>query len=143
MKLADLQFCGKQIMRLEGLSGFGSMTQTGLRERAAALLNAAGTEQLAEAAISALLADTARASNPDTNRLPSVGEIRLWVEAVQPERRYEESSTQTSTGGFCDLCRHGRPPGWITRTRVVKGNHYEFAGKCPRCNPGSYGGGAA
>lgn len=136
---ATLKFCGEQILRLDGLAGYASMGQEGFRERAKALMESAGTEYVAEAAISALLSDTARAASTDTNRLPSVGEIRLWVEAVQPERRATESGGQPPHGGYCDLCRHGRPPGWVHAVKIVKGNRYEFSGKCPRCNPGWYG----
>lgn len=136
---ATMKFCGEQILRLDGLTGYASMGADGFRERAVALLEAAGTQDIAEAAIDALLGDTARASNTETNRLPSAGEIRLWVEVVQPQKRYAEGGA-ASRGG-CGQCRDG----WIFRTqRVIRPGdtmptEYSCAGKCPTCHgPGWY-----
>lgn len=148
----SMKFCGEQIMRLDGLVGFASMGENGYRERAKALFDAAPSEDIAEAAISALLADPARASNTETNRLPSAGEIRLWVNAVQPERDYYEPPppsgetgrpgcgwTSTSTIG-----PDGEPSkcesGWIfvvkrvITKRAPEPIDYTYAGKCPRCH---------
>lgn len=136
---ATLKFCGAQILRLDGLTGYASMGQEGFQERAKALMEAAGTEELAAAAISALLADTARASSTDTNRLPSPGEIRLWVESLKPQR-YEESGT--TGGGGCGRCQDG----WVfvVRRIIPPGRtvpeDFTFAGKCPKCkSPSWYG----
>lgn len=137
---ATLKFCGEQILRLDGLTGYASMGAEGFRERATALMESAGTEELAAAAISALLADTVRASSVDTNRLPSAGEIRLWAESLKPQR-YEESGTTGKSG--CGRCEGG----WVfvTRRIIPRGQtlpqEYTFAGKCPTCyGPGWYAG---
>lgn len=146
------KFCGEQILRLSGLSGFAGMGETGYQERARALLEYADTEDIARAAIDALLADTARASNPETNRVPSPGEIRLWIESVQPERDYYEPPppsgetgrpgcgwTSTSTigpDGEPSQCENG----WIfvvkrvITKRAPEPIDYIYAGKCPRCH---------
>lgn len=136
-----LRFCGEQIMRLDGLVGFASMGEAGYRERAKALFDAAGTADIAAAAITALLNDTARASNTETNRLPSAGEIRLWVDAVRPHEEkpsYREMAGASADDGArnytCGRCRDG----WIFHTKrvILKGSvqpqDYEFAGRC-RC----------
>ena len=133
------EFCGEQILRLDGLIGFASMGQEGYRERAKALFEAAGTRDIAEAAITALLSDTARASNTETNRLPSAGEIRLWVDVVRPKEEpvsYREMANEADDDGIptytCGRCRDG----WIFATKRVisKGSsvpqEYEFAGRC-------------
>jgi len=152
----SMKFCGEQIMRLDGLVGFASMGENGYRERAKALFDAAPTEDIAEAAISALLADPARASNTETNRLPSAGEIRLWVNAVQPERDYYEPPTPVEDGGkrgcgwvsTTTIDPDGEPShcvdGWVhVVKRVITKRSpepidYTYAGKCPRCHGASW-----
>lgn len=152
---ATMKFCGEQILRLDGLTGYASMGADGFRERAVALLEAAGTQDIAEAAIDALLGDTARASNPETNRLPSAGEIRLWVEAVQPQERYAEGGAAIRGGCGTVFRKLTHPDGgparcedtWVRSVRNVgaKGTTavvpVESIGKCPRCCPGWYSGG--
>ena len=139
-----LRFCGEQITRLEGLVGYASMGENGYRERAKALFESAGTRDIAEAAITALLGDTARASNTETNRLPSAGEIRLWVDVVRPKEEpvsYREMASESDDDGIptytCGRCRDG----WIFRTKrvIFKGSNvpqeYEYAGYC-KCKGG-------
>jgi hypothetical protein len=134
-------FADNQLRRMMGIPYFRRIGAEGFAELLRVAVETARQEIELTNAITALLANEARASNRETNVPPTPGELVRWIRQQQPEDAYAEQ-TQT-TRGFCDLCRHGRPPGWITRTRIIKGNHYEFAGKCPRCNPGWYGGGAA
>ena len=72
-------FCAEQIQRLSALPYYTALDQTGFDSLWQALQATAETEAMAEKAISALLADTCRAANPDLNRVPSPGEIRVWV----------------------------------------------------------------
>jgi len=102
-----LKFCGEQITRFDGMTGYVSMGAAGYRERAEALRDEAETEGIAKAAMDALIGDTCRASNPDLNKLPTAGEIRVWVRA-EAERRHEAEPSAKYAGGCC-----GRFfPGW-------------------------------
>lgn len=154
-----IKFCGEQILRLDGLVGFASMGKDGYRERAKALLDASPSQDIAEAAIDALLGDTARASNAETNRLPSAGEIKLWVEVVMESRRAAAPGNERARTK-CDriLQKYEDPEGgparcqngWIRHRvwRKVKGmvaedgsdimQPYDFSGRCRECQEGGW-----
>lgn len=141
---ATLKFCGEQINRLDGLTGFASMGEDGFRERAEALMDAAGTEELADAAVTALLRDPTRGSNENTNRLPSAGELCWWVDQVRQSRR-DGAASANSTGGGCGRCQDG----WVFVVRRIippgrtAPEDFTFAGKCPKCNSPSWYGAAS
>ncbi len=97
-----LKFCGEQIARLDGIQGYSAMGPAGGRERAEALRDESPTEEVARAAMTALIADECRASNPELNRLPSPGEIRVWVRAEL--ERAQERYAPPEKPDFCLRC---------------------------------------
>lgn len=78
MKLTN-KFCGEQILRLQGLPYYASIGEGGYKSLWTALQNTAESESEAEAAITAILTDTARASSTEMNRVPSPGELIVWI----------------------------------------------------------------
>lgn len=94
------------IGRLASLPYFPSQQPEAVDELVKALANEADSFTQAEAAIAALLGDTCRAENPDTNRSPSPGELRAWVQAEkEADIRFDDPSPEPR---FC-----GRlVPGW-------------------------------
>lgn len=118
----DKQFCKRQIERLEGLPFYASIGSNGFTELVGTLQNFSASESIAKAAIDALLFDQPRASNSETNRVPSPGELRLWIEAQSPETLDD----QRPEGRYCGHCERG----WIRHATVFRGNRYEGVRRC-------------
>lgn len=129
------QFCKSQIERMEGLPYYAAIGPHGFQELVNTLQGSSPCEESAKAAVDAILSDTSRASSPETNRVPSPGELIIWLKS-QREDQYDSPSNYS--GRHCPRCENGRPPGWITFTVTAHGLPYAFAGKCPDCNPGWY-----
>lgn len=133
MAITELQ-AAQQIDRLSGLPFFSSLSEAALNELNVAIAEEARDIDEARLAVSALLSDTGRSGNLETNRVPSPGELRSWVRS---QRSDNYDTPQPSNGSFCARCRDGRPPGWIHDRRIVRGNEYEFSGRC-KCQPGGW-----
>ena len=129
------EFARQQVNRMQGLPYFSKIGRPGYAELCSTLARTAQDEREAEAAISALLNDEARSQNREMDKVPSPGELRQWVLS----QRAAPVEQQVSYGQHCDRCRNGRPPGWVTHMRTHRGQQYEYAGKCPACNPQWYG----
>jgi hypothetical protein len=91
--------------RIEMLSGLPYYQNT-LPEAMASLIHALAAEADSDAmacnAMEAIRSDIARASSSTTNRMPSPGEIRLWVQQEKDKaRRYWVSPTEPE---FCRKC---------------------------------------
>lgn len=146
------------VNRLDCLPFFSALTESGYRELYLAVAQEARSEMEADAAITALLSDAGRASNVDTNRVPSPGELRLWIRAQRddqydtpppasrkggcgrewPNWRYEDEN-----GRHVSKCENG----WVRRTIWREIGHmvnedgtkamqpYHFAGRC-KCDGG-------
>ncbi len=97
-----LKFCGEQIARFDGMPGYASMGHAGGRERAEALRDESPSEEVARAAMDALISDTCRASSPELNKLPTPGEIRVWVQAEV--ERLTERFAPPEKPSFCLRC---------------------------------------
>ena len=59
-------------------------------------------EEIAKAAMDALIGDTCRASSPELNKLPTPGEIRVWVRADL--ERLAERFAPPEKPNFCLRC---------------------------------------
>ena len=145
------------INRLDGLPYFAALTEAGYRELYTALAQESRSEEEAHSAITALLSDAARASSAETNRVPSPGEVRLWVRSQRPDQ-YDSpppASGKRGCGRVIDKWRHpdGGPArcegGWIHKRewREIRGmvnedgtramQPYDFAGRC-KCQDGGW-----
>jgi hypothetical protein len=115
---------------MAGLPYFGTIGPNGFTELVNALQESAADEWKARAAVDAILADTSRASSPETNRVPSPGELRVWVEAQSPTLDEDKPA-----GVFCGHCDNG----WVRMNRVYRGMTYGYAGRCVcqggKCSP--------
>lgn len=146
------------VNRLDCLPFFSALTESGYRELYLAVAQEARSEMEADAAITALLSDAGRASNVDTNRVPSPGELRLWIRA-QRDDQYDTPPPASSKGGcgrewpnwryedengrHVSKCENG----WVRRTIWREIGHmvnedgtkamqpYHFAGRC-KCDGG-------
>ncbi len=134
------EFADGQLRRMMGIPYFRKIGAEGFAELLRVAMETARADSELADAITALLGDEGRAANRETNVPPTPGELVRWIRRQQPEDAYAEQTEHRGHG--CDLCRHGRPPGWVQSVRIVKGQRYEMAGKCPQCNPGWYGGAA-
>jgi hypothetical protein len=123
------QFCKRQIERMEGLPYYASIGVNGFQELVNALQEAAVTEQIARGAVDAILADTCRAANPETNRVPSPGELRVWVEAQSPAPLDDTRPARR----FCGYCESG----WVRSTTEYRGMPYALVGRCV-CQGGTF-----
>ncbi len=115
------KFCSDQIRRLSALPYYGTLDPAGFKTLWEALQSVAESEEEAARAITMLLYDEARASNPETNRVPSPGEIRAWVSSLKPDR-YEP----TQPLGLCGNCEAG----WVHEEREVDGRLISGVSKC-------------
>ncbi len=146
------------VNRLDCLPFFSALTESGYRELYAAVAQEARSEMEADSAITALLSDAGQASNVDTNRVPSPGELRLWIRA-QREDQYDTPAPASSRRGCGrafpnwhyedDDGRHVSKceGGWVRRTiwrqigRLVNEDGtnamqpYHFSGRC-KCEGG-------
>lgn len=146
------------VNRLDCLPFFSALTESGYRELYLAVAQEARSEMEADAAITALLSDAGRASNVDTNRVPSPGELRLWIRA-QRDDQYDTPPPASSKGGcgrewpnwryedengrHVSKCENG----WVRRTIWREIGHmvnedgtkamqpYHFSGRC-KCDGG-------
>lgn len=146
------------VNRLDCLPFFSALTESGYRELYSAVAQEARSEMEADAAITALLSDAGRASNVDTNRVPSPGELRLWIRA-QRDDQYDTPPPASSKGGcgrewpnwryedengrHVSKCENG----WVRRTIWREIGHmvnedgtkamqpYHFSGRC-KCDGG-------
>jgi len=123
---------------MEGLPYYASIGANGFQELVDALQAAAETEDLARAAVGNLLADLARASSPETNRVPSPGELRAWVSAViDAERNVWKSPPPL---GHCFRCsgtgKVGQPgwkPDWSMTAEQIDATCEAAKVPCPDC----------
>lgn len=139
---ANERYCARLIQCFDQFPNWGMIsdeTKAGLVRFLAAK---ARDDHEAHAAIQDLLADTERASSTATNRVPTTGELQVWLEAVrqpEPAKSYREMGVDDDgvPNYTCGRCRDG----WIFRTKTVisKGSPlpqvYEFAGYC-KCKGG-------
>lgn len=150
------------IARLESLPFAAQTSAEGWSGLIDALAERAESVEQAAAAIEALLTDTARASNPTTDRMPSKGELLLWIQAQQ--QPVAERDSGWSCGRIIDGWQYLDYPvegvslskvwhqskcerGWIRRTQLVDSGYvdkhgltimqpYEFSARC-RCVGGA------
>jgi hypothetical protein len=127
----------EQVMRLSGLPYFGQLQPQAIEELVA-VLQYSDTEAQAANVISALLADTIRAANPDTNRVPSPGELRIWLHSEQDKRRAYWRSPDPPP--FCIRCagsgRIGDPdfiPDWNKTPEQILADCQSSVIPCPDC----------
>ena len=123
------QFCKRQIERMEGLPYYASIGANGFQELVNALQSAAATEEIARSAVDAILADPCRVASPETNRVPSPGELRVWVEAQSPPPLDDTRPDLR----FCGNCNGG----WVPYTREYRGMPYDCVGRCV-CQGGTF-----
>lgn len=146
------------VNRLDCLPFFSALTESGYRELYVAVAQEARSDMEAESAITALLSDVGRAANVDTNRVPSPGELRLWIRA-QRDDQYDTPAPISSKRGCGKVFdgwhyedEDGRHPshcagGWVRCTiwREIRGmvnedgskamQPYHFSGRC-KCEGG-------
>lgn len=155
--MIGLREAAQQINRLDGLPYFAALSEAGYKELYTALAQEARSEAEAESAITALLSDAARAGSAETNRVPSPGEVRLWVRA-QREDQYDTPAPVDSRKGCGRVIDAWRDPdgeparcvnGWIRRRewREIRGivdeqgaplyQPYDYSGRC-RCQDGGW-----
>lgn len=125
--------CGKQaaatqLRRLGSLPYFGTITAEAFTDFVDTLADYAETVTEAKSAVDVLLS---------ARRLPQTRED--VVDAINAARGAATQRAEDTEGhrGFCDRCREGRPPGWIYEKRLIKGNPYEFSGRC-KCQSGGW-----
>ena len=145
------------INRLDGLPFFSAMTEAGYKELYSALAQEARSEMEAEEAVTALLSDAGRAGNVETNRVPSPGEIRLWVRA-QRQDQYDTPPPASGRSGCGKVFEKWEHPdggkarcehGWVRRRiwKEIRGmvdehggramQPYDFSGRC-KCQDGGW-----
>ena len=123
------QFCKRQIERMEGLPYYATIGTHGFTELVNALVDSAASDDIARAAVDAILSDTSRASSPETNRVPSPGELRVWVQAQAPPPLDDQRPARQ----FCGGCESG----WVRATESARGFVYEGVGRCV-CQGGTF-----
>jgi hypothetical protein len=144
-------------MRLSSLPFFPRGDNDAIAELLLSMARNADSEFQAEAAITALLQDSQRASDAQTNRCPSPGEIKLWLDAQRRSDAPQYEYVDTPGCGRI-LPQYSHPDGgpgrcergWIRHRRwvAVKGlvdadgrplrQPYDFSGKCKACQPGGW-----
>lgn len=124
---ANERYCAQLVQSFDQYSNWGFISQETKISLIKFLADYARDDHEAHAAIVDLMGDTARAGSPATNKVPTVGELKLWIEAQRPQ--HESPPPITSRRG-CGQCENG----WIFRTawRTVNGQRreYSFAGPC-------------
>lgn len=145
------------INRLDCLPFFSQLTETGYKELYTALAQEASSVGEATSAITALLSDAGRAANAQTNRVPSPGEVRLWVRA-QRDDQYDTPPPAASRSGCGRVfagweTAEGQPSqcenGWVRRRiwKEIRGmvnedgtpamQPYDYSGRC-KCQDGGW-----
>jgi len=132
----EFRIAAQQTERLSSLPYFSAIPESGKMELITAMAEEARSDDEARLAISALLADTGRAGNVETNRVPSPGELRLWLQSQRSDK-YDTPDYIRGDGRYCERCTNGRPQGWIYEKRMIRGLIYDFSGRC-RCQPGGW-----
>lgn len=94
-----------QVERLHGLPFFSSIGESGLAELIAAMQSEARSDEEAQLAVSALLGDISRAGSTETNRVPSPGELRAWLQA---QRNDKYDSPKPARLEFCGELAPGK-----------------------------------
>ncbi len=117
-------FARGQLMRLGALPYFNQIPAIVFAEMVT-ILRSSYTEDLCMAAITAL--------QDDLGERPTVRDIRRAIVAQNDAN----PPGPMLAGKFCERCVSGRPQGWIYEKRFVKGNPYEFSGRC-KCQPGGW-----
>lgn len=126
----------RQIERLSGLPYFSQLQPAALDELIKAMQ--IGTEEESTAAINALLSDVSRASSADTNRVPSPGELRAWIQSQQEKaKRYWESPPPPTHCRRCSgtgrVGRHDWKPDWSMTTEQIDAACEAAKVPCPDC----------
>ncbi len=126
-----------QIQRLSGLPYYGTLSHIAIAELVNALASSAPTEEVAQSSVSDLLTDTCRASNIESNRVPSPGELIAWVNArIEASRCWEPPQRPD----FCIRCSgsgrigpHGWKPDWTLPTAQIMEQCEANKIPCPDC----------
>jgi hypothetical protein len=129
---ANERYCLQLVQCFDQFSNWGYISEETKGSLVQFLAREAKDDHEAHAAVQDLLADPARASSSATNKVPTIGELQLWLHAQRPQ--HESQAPITSRRG-CGNCENG----WIFREawKSVGGQRmlYSFAGKCP-CREG-------
>ncbi len=135
---ANERYCAQLVQCFDQFANWSYISDETKAQLVRFLATNARDDHEAHAAIQDLLGDTARASSTATNRVPTTGELKVWLEAQRPPEAPQSYAEMVGDDGVpnggCGRCRDG----WIFQTKRVisKGSsvpqEYEFAGRC-RC----------
>lgn len=127
----------EQVARLSGLPYYGQLLPQAIDELIAVLRDA-DTEAQAANTISAILGDTIRAANPDSNRVPSPGELRIFLHNERDKLRIYWRTPEPPP--FCIRCggagQIGDPdytPDWSKSTEQILADCEAHRIPCPTC----------
>jgi hypothetical protein len=98
----SFELASQRITMLSGLPYYQNMLPEAMVSLIQALAAEADSDAMACNALEALRSDVARASSSATNRMPSPGEIRVWIQHEKDKaRRYWVSPPEPE---FCRKC---------------------------------------
>ena len=133
---ANERYCAQLVQCFDQFANWSYISDETKAQLVRFLATNARDDHEAHAAIQDLLGDTARASSTATNRVPTTGELKVWLEAQRPPEAPKAYAEMAGDDGVpnsgCGRCRDG----WIFQTKRVisKGSsvpqEYEFAGRC-------------
>lgn len=148
---ASERYCMELVLSFDQFPNWGFISETTKASLAKFLAQNARDDHEAHAAVCDLLADTARASSSQTNRVPTTGELKLWLESQRPAHPNPPPPTEKRGCGAV-FAKYQHPDGgaarcedsWLrTVKRVIptgrtEPEDFEVIGKCPKCYPGWY-----
>jgi hypothetical protein len=95
---ANERYCAQLIQCFDQFANWSYISDETKAQLVRFLAVNARDDHEAHAAIQDLLGDTARASSTATNRVPTTGELKVWLESQRNGEAYQQAET-TSKGG--------------------------------------------
>lgn len=155
---ASERYCATLVQTFDQFSNWGMISEETKRKLVEHIAATARDDHEAHAAITDLLNDAARAASPQTNRVPTIGELTQWIVSQRTDQ-YDTPAPASRKGGCGKVFdgwyyedENGRHPshcagGWVRRTiwREIRGmvnedgtkamQPYHFSGRC-KCEGG-------
>lgn len=138
---ASERYCAQLVQFFDQFPNWGFISDETKRQMVEFISRTARDDHEAHAAIEDLM------QNQTTGKVPTISELRHWIEIQREGVSYQPPAPENRGCGWQsakDVDSEGKPArckdGWIhmVRKAVVKGlptlAEYSYAGKCPRCH---------
>lgn len=124
---ANERYCAQLVNSFDQFSNWSFISVETKRSLVEFLAREARDDHEAHAAVCDLLGDVSRASSSATNKVPTTGELKLWLEAQRPQH---DTPAPIASRKGCGNCEGG----WIfcEKWATVNGQRqkYSYAGLC-------------